>query len=314
MDDVNTRRKDYVPYIAIAIVIVALAVVVYYVAFTGKARAGSTNGLASYGTNGSAGSSTNAIVASGTAGQPSSSLGVPSLSKYDNIPVPGNVLSLLNVPENISNTVGIGTAYKGAIAILGNRSMLTSDSKPEILYMGAEYCPYCAAERWAMVIALSRFGSFSNLHFMTSSASDYSPSTPTFTFYNSTYTSPYITFVGVEQTTNKLGPTGYVHLQQPTSGEFALQNEYNPNGSMPFILFANRSIDMGAMFDPYSVLYGKNWTTIAQEMYNTSSAQSQSIIGSADLLTEQICSADNDTPSSVCSQPYVAAIRQSLGS
>ena len=35
---------------------------------------------------------------------------------------------------------------------------LTSGGKPEILYVGAEYCPYCAAERWAMVVALSRFG------------------------------------------------------------------------------------------------------------------------------------------------------------
>ena len=29
--------------------------------------------------------------------------------------------------------------------------------------MGAEYCPYCAAQRWAMIVALSRFGTFSGL-------------------------------------------------------------------------------------------------------------------------------------------------------
>ena len=39
---------------------------------------------------------------------------------------------------------------------------------PEILYMGAEYCPYCAAQRWSTIIALSRFGKFSGLGNMSS--------------------------------------------------------------------------------------------------------------------------------------------------
>ena len=41
---------------------------------------------------------------------------------------------------------------------------LTSNGKPEILYIGAEFCPYCAAERWAIAVALSRFGTLSPLH------------------------------------------------------------------------------------------------------------------------------------------------------
>ena len=42
-------------------------------------------------------------------------------------------------------------------------SALTFDGKPGIFYYGAEYCPYCAAERWPVVVALSRFGTWSNL-------------------------------------------------------------------------------------------------------------------------------------------------------
>ena len=40
---------------------------------------------------------------------------------------------------------------------------LTADGKPEVLYVGAEYCPFCAAERWPVVVALSRFGTWSGL-------------------------------------------------------------------------------------------------------------------------------------------------------
>ena len=33
---------------------------------------------------------------------------------------------------------------------------LTSDGKPQMLYIGAEFCPYCAAMRWSMAVALSK--------------------------------------------------------------------------------------------------------------------------------------------------------------
>ena len=64
--------------------------------------------------------------------------------------------------------------------------------------MGAEYCPYCAAERWAMAVALSRFGTFSNLRLIHSSSADIYPNTPTLSFYKSSYTSKYVQFTPVE--------------------------------------------------------------------------------------------------------------------
>ena len=78
--------------------------------------------------------------------------------------------------------------------------------KPELLYIGAEYCPFCAAQRWAMVAALSRFGTFSNLSLTHSASADVYPDTPTFSFYQSTYSSKYLTFTSVETNTNE--PSG----------------------------------------------------------------------------------------------------------
>ena len=49
---------------------------------------------------------------------------------------------------------------------------LTSGGKPEVLYLGSEYCPFCATQRWAMINALSRFGTFSGLTTTHSSSSD----------------------------------------------------------------------------------------------------------------------------------------------
>lgn len=227
-----------------------------------------------------------------------------NLAAYAGKPVPENLQAMLNVPDNLSNAIGMGAATSYFVKIK-NATPLTADRKPEVLYIGAEYCPFCAAERWALIIALLRFGNFTNLKFMTSSASDYSPSTATFTFVGANYTSKYISFIAVETETNAANPQP---LQQPTQAEQSMINLYDPGGSIPFLLIANSSFENGANFDPYSVLYGKNWSVIAKEIHNASSLQAEAIIGSANLLTEQICKADNYTPQSVCAQQYISRI------
>ena len=72
-----------------------------------------------------------------------------------------------------------------------------------VTYIGAEYCPFCAAERWALTVALSRFGTFSGLAGTHSSSTDVYPDTQTLSFYGSHYTSPYLDFQPVEETTNQ---------------------------------------------------------------------------------------------------------------
>src|SRR6201996_5588847 len=124
------------------------------------------------------------------------------------------------VPASTLNTIGAGTATAFPQSISGG-SALTSNGKPEVLYIGAEYCPFCAAERWGMVVALSRFGTFKNLGTTRSSSSDEFPNTATWTFYKSSYTSKYLTFSSVEMETNKLASGGqsYTTLQTPTKAQ-----------------------------------------------------------------------------------------------
>jgi hypothetical protein len=87
--------------------------------------------------------------------------------------------------------------------------VLTANGKPLVVYVGAEYCPYCAAERWAAVIALSRFGTFSGLGQTHSSSTDVYPNTATLSFHGASYTSQYLQFQGVETQSNQPQGTGY---------------------------------------------------------------------------------------------------------
>ena len=98
-----------------------------------------------------------------------------SESVGSNGPTGSSLTSLINqtttVPASALDAVsaGSGQVTTTPVKITGNQPPLTSGGKPVMLYMGAEYCPYCAAERWAIIIALSRFGTFTGVSATTSS-------------------------------------------------------------------------------------------------------------------------------------------------
>jgi hypothetical protein len=190
---------------------------------------------------------------------------------------------------------------------------------PLITYIGAEYCPFCAGERWALIAALSRFGSFSGLELSHSSTTDVYPNTATFSFVHATYSSPYLEFTSVELETNVPSGSGYTPLQTPTADQQNLIRTYDgppyvpgqSAGSIPFVDFANQYIVSGASFD-VGVLRGMTQEQIAASLSSASTPQSQAILGSANALTAAICSATGDQPGQVCGQSSVQALEKSL--
>jgi hypothetical protein len=212
------------------------------------------------------------------------------------------VTDTTGVPASTLDQVGAGSVTSGLTK--ENGSPLTQNGKPEMLYVGAEYCPYCAAERWAMVVALSRFGSFSGLSTVHSSSTDVFKNTPTWTFYKSSYTSKYLSFTPVETLTNipdSSSSAGYTALQSTTSAQQALMNSYDSQGSIPFIDIGNKDVEVGNLtgFTP-QVLAGKSWSQVAAALKNPSSAIAQGVDGSANYLTAAICKLTNNQPATAC--------------
>ena len=111
--------------------------------------------------------------------------------------------------------------------ILSGQPPLTINGKsPAILYYGAEYCPYCAAERWAMTAALSRFGTWSNLKITASSHTDVDAETNTFSFHGASFTSPYITFTGHRAVSTCPTPAATTTAAEPHQGRAAIVTKY----------------------------------------------------------------------------------------
>jgi thiol-disulfide isomerase/thioredoxin len=247
-------------------------------------------------------------ISSGSSSSPSSSTGSTQ---------PASVVNqITGVPASALDSVGNGgsSTYANVQTIKGSGSTLTSGGKPEILYMGAEYCPYCAAERWAMAVTMSRFGTFSGLHFIHSSSTDVYPSTPTLTFYKSTYQSNYINFTPVEwysESNTKV-------LQTPTAAQLATFQKYDAppyvqsssdSGSFPFVDFGNKYVIVGASYNP-QVLAGKTWAQVAAALNDPSNPISKAVLGVANQMTAAICKLTNGQPGSVCSS---SGVTQSSG-
>jgi thiol-disulfide isomerase/thioredoxin len=208
------------------------------------------------------------------------------------------------------NEVGAGTAT-GLKAVSGQPE-LTVNGKPEILYIGGEYCPYCAAERWALATAVSRFGTLTAPNLIHSSATDVYPNTPTLSFVGSSYTSSYIAFTPVEwygEQTDASTPFGHVYLQQPTQQEQALFTEY-AGGSIPFVDIANRYILPSVQYIP-SDLAGMSWAQVASAMHDPSSTVAKDIDGAANVLTAALCKVTTG-PAGLCTSAGVQAAAKSL--
>jgi Domain of unknown function (DUF929) len=229
-------------------------------------------------------------------------------------PLPASVSAqVTGVPATTLDAVGKGSVptYLGSNPPMhpGDNASLTSAGKPQMLYIGAEFCPYCAAMRWSMAIALSRFGTLTALHGIHSSSTDTDPNTATLTFYKSGYTSNYLTFTPVENQT-----VSRALLQNPTSSENALWAKYEPNASTrgyPFIDFGNKLVLEGPIYDP-GVLAGKSWSQIASVLKDPSNPIAQSVDGAANYVTAAICRMTNNQPADVCTSKAVTAVQSGL--
>jgi hypothetical protein len=217
------------------------------------------------------------------------------------------------VPAATLDQVGAGQTRTNPSSISG--TALTANGKPEMLYMGAEYCPYCAAERWAMISALSRFGTFTGLTTIRSAAingggtAEPYPSTATWTFAKATYSSSYLTFTPVEMNTNipDKATGGYTTLQAPTSAQQALIDKYDAahQGAIPFIDYGNKYLSVGASYDP-GVLKGLTWAQIAADLHDPASQVARAVLVRANYMTAAICDLTSDQPATACTATVTA--------
>lgn len=212
---------------------------------------------------------------------------------------PASVQSdISSIPESAFAAAGVknaGTQVAG-IKMLGGTPVLTN-GLPTVIYVGAEFCPYCAAERWALAAALERFGSLTNLSITRSAATDGNYATLSFT--TAKYTSKYIAFSGTEQEDRAHNP-----LQTVPAPELASFTKYGAN-SYPY-LSINDAYQSSVQYD-VSLLGTKTAEQIAAAIKDPSTPLSAAVLASANILTAGICAETSQQPAAVCGATEVKA-------
>lgn len=185
--------------------------------------------------------------------------------------------------------------------------MLRSNGKPEVLFISALYCPFCASERWAIVKALGQFGTWSNLHSSESAqGSGGFGLIPTYDLMHATYRSPYVSLV-----TRDIEDRSGKPLQQLSPQQQTLFNRYDPSGGIPMVLVADH-VMLGAGYQP-SAIDGKSFHAVQSGLQRDApDGFVHDINGEANVITAYLCRADGGKPATACTRPAVRQILKTV--
>lgn len=178
---------------------------------------------------------------------------------------------------------------------------------PTLLYVGADYCPYCAAQRWGLALALLRFGKLDGLRYMLSTAHDVFPNTPTLSFAHVRYDSHLLGFMAYE-----LQDRDEQDLQKPPLQVQALFNHFDVPPytqtamGIPFVYVDGAYLLTVPMISPQS-LQGMDWQQVAAQLRDPHSTLFAAIMPRVNLLTAALCRLDHGQPAQVCRAPGVTA-------
>lgn len=243
-------------------------------------------------------------------------------------PAPASITRLVTgVPRSTLNKVGTGDIYRygpetfSAYKLGG--SPLMSGGKPEVLTMNFAWCPHCAANSWALAIALSRFGTLTGLrlinsgtYYCTLAASPCTlapqpcyPYTHGLSFFGASFRSAYLSFAHIV-----LQDVHGHNLQHLRRKEFRSISQYDPGaGSAPALDMAGMFGFLGPGYDP-GTLHGKTWSQIAGSLADPHSTVARHVDGLANLYTAAMCKLTKGRPAAVCTSKGVRAAETRVGS
>ena len=231
-----------------------------------------------------------------TAGQGS------QIDKYIGQPISSAVASSLTSVSAQPYGPPATTAMQGALQNYGGTPYVSA-GKPTVVFIGGEYCQYCAVERWSIIMALERFGTFSNLTYMASAnPSEYD--IPTFSFVGSSYTSQYISFRPYEA----FDRSGNALQTVPSNYSTLWQSD---GGGVPFLNFGDTYVVSSALIADTPNYSGKNWTSMLTDI-STSDSNGLGIREAANLITSAICKLTQGDPLSVCSATPIGSETSSI--
>lgn len=221
------------------------------------------------------------------------------------------------IPAATYDKAGAPATPSASIMAIKDGTASKDGDKAKVLYVGGEFCPYCAGERWAMVAALSRFGTFTGLAPTTSADND--GNIPTVTFAKATYTSDTVTF-SAHETRDRQGKP----LQTLPDDIAKIMTTYDAPpyvdsknaGSIPWTWFGLWQA-VGSAVPLTDFTGGGSVATVTHDevataMNNGSDGLGKDILAASNVISAQICALNGNQPASVCDSAGVKAAAATL--
>lgn len=223
---------------------------------------------------------------------------------------PAVIARVTGVPAQALDAAGAGKPY--ALPSRTGGDALTANGKPRVLYVGAEYCPFCAVERWPLIVALSRFGTWHGLRYAFSAAApEVYPNTATFSFRDATYTSRLLSFTGIETHSNQRQGDGYRPLDTLSGAELAIFKAKDPQGFTPFVDLGGKHVIVGATYDP-KLVAGRTQPQVAAALADPADKTGAAVDAAANVISAALCEQTGGRPASVCTSAGVTAAAKVL--
>jgi len=229
------------------------------------------------------------------------------------VPAPAQISQLVtSVPASTLNQVGAGDSRNPITSpdfgISKRDGHFTSGGKPEVVSVDLAWCPHCAANSWALAVALSRFGTLTGLgeintgtHFCKVAEDPCNlnplscfPYTHGLSFLGAGYSSRYISFASIV-----LQDVNGRNLQKPTRREERSLTTVHLQGASPALDVASAWGFNGSGYDPGALAH-KTWSQIAGSLANPHNRIARQVDGLANLFTAAICTATKGRPGNVC--------------
>ncbi len=190
----------------------------------------------------------------------------------------------------------------GKFMHISNEPLKRPSGKSLVFFMGAGFCPYCASERWAIITALSKFGTWEGILEDSSAGHDEKYlNIPTLSFARAKYDSKFIEFIGRETADRNFEP-----LQELDDKDYQILDTFNPDQIIPFLLIDGQFMQVGSGYSP-QLLEGLDHEKVRAALTDADSAVGKAIDSEANNIVAMICKSTGGK-AEVCSSENIRSL------